>query len=417
MISTKKSTNAGLVWITGFSGAGKTTVARLVFQQLQEQGMPTVFLDGDEIRSILGERFGHQLEERRKLASVYARLCKTVIDSGVSVVIATVAMFESVRAENRSAIDRYLEVYLKVPFDVLCERDPKGIYKAAVAKGGSSRDIFAGFEEPASPDLLIENFGGTSAQEAATLILQGVATRFVAGVDANSPPAGEIYRSRQEYWDGYYQRRKAPINPSSFALFCSENYIKVGQKLLEFGCGNGRDSFFFATKHSVIGVDASSVVVSANNERAVRDGINNVSFFAGEFGQMEIADTAPVDAVYARFVMHAMSEVAEDLALEEAWRILKDDGLLLLEFRTDQDPLMKQGSMLSSSERVTDHYRRFINFSSFCKKLENKGFAIEYATERQGLAPFGNDDPVVGRVVAQKKNHESKSNKQIRQEG
>ncbi len=411
MTSNTKTNAAGLVWITGFSGAGKTTVAKLVIEGLRRQGVPTVFLDGDEIRSILGERFGHQLEDRRKLASVYARLCKCIVDSGVSVVVATVAMFESVRAENRSAIDRYLEVYLKVPFDVLCGRDSKGIYRAAISRGATAVDIFAGFEEPSSPDLTIENFGNTTPQASAALILQHALTRLTAKVSDDSSLAPYASSSRDEYWNMYYQKRKAPINPSTFALFCSENYLSEERQIVEFGCGNGRDTFFFAAKHSIVGIDASSSVVSANNNRASQEGMVNATFYAGEFGQVKIAVETPVDAVYARFVMHAMHEEAENLALAEAWRILKEGGLLLLEFRTDQDPLMHQGEMLSRSERVTDHYRRFINFESFCKKLQCLGFVIEYEIEKSGLAPFGNDDPVVGRVIARKKNHEIHSAK------
>ena len=403
MKSIDVSNNAGLIWITGYSGAGKTTVARLVFEQLKKNGIPTVFLDGDEIRSILGERFGHELEERRKLASVYGRLCKSIVDSGVSVVIATVAMFDSVRAENRASIDRYIEVYLKVPFNELCERDPKGIYKAALKKGATPGNIFAGFEEPISPNLQIENFGDISPMSAAAMILKEVATCFAS---ANSWNADHVLNTsiedRQEYWDGYYKKRKAPISPSSFALFCSENYLTPGQHILEFGCGNGRDSFYFAAKYSVLGLDASKVVVAANNARVEREGFSNLSFISGEFGRIQTDTVVTFDACYARFVMHAMSEDAEDLALKEAWRILKIDGLLLLEFRTDKDALMQQGSTLSAYERVTDHYRRFINFASFCAKVERKGFSIEYALEREGLASHGADDPVVGRIVARK---------------
>ena len=400
---TELSNNAGLIWVTGFSGAGKTTVARLVFEQLKKNGIPAVFFDGDEIRSILGERFGHDLEERRKLASVYGRLCKSIVDSGVSVVIATVAMFDSVRAENRTAIDRYIEVYLKVPFIELCERDPKGLYKAAIKNGATPDNIFAGFEEPTSPDLQIENFGDISPQDSAAMILKEVKKCFAEANKWSAERASNTsIKDRQDYWDGYYQKRKAPISPSSFALFCSENYLTPAQHIMEFGCGNGRDSFYFAGKYSVLGIDASEVVVSANNARVAQEGFSNISFISGEFGQIQTDTALTFDACYARFVMHAMPEDAEDRALTEAWRILKIDGLLLLEFRTDKDVLMQQGSTLSAYERVTDHYRRFINFASFCAKVEHKGFSIEYALEREGLAPHGSDDPVVGRIVARK---------------
>ena len=111
---------------------------------------------------------------------------------------------------------------------------------------------------------------------------------------------------------------------------------------------------------------------------------------------------AQVDAIYSRFVMHAMPEDAETRALNRSWHLLKSHGKLFLEFRTIHDPLMEKGDQLTETERMTDHYRRFIDFSVFCKKLTNLGFVIEYAIEKQGLATFGNDDPVVGRIVATK---------------
>ena len=121
----------GLIWITGYSGAGKTTVAEIVSRELKKEGFPILFLDGDDLRSIMGEKFGHNIDDRKQLAYIYSRLCKRVCDNGINVVIATIAMFESVRIENRESNPCYLEVYLDVPFEVRAERDPKGIYLAA----------------------------------------------------------------------------------------------------------------------------------------------------------------------------------------------------------------------------------------------------------------------------------------------
>jgi adenylylsulfate kinase-like enzyme len=116
MISEDKQNIGGLIWITGYSGAGKTTVARLVNEKLKEKNMPVVLLDGDEIRSILGERYGHELDERRQLGYVYGRLCKKISDCDITVVIATVAMFEAVRLENRASNIRYSWFLSGFPF-------------------------------------------------------------------------------------------------------------------------------------------------------------------------------------------------------------------------------------------------------------------------------------------------------------
>ncbi|AUZ84051.1 adenylyl-sulfate kinase [Methylophaga nitratireducenticrescens] len=399
----------GVIWITGYSGAGKTTIARMVSQKLKQLGLPVVSLDGDEIRSILGERYGHQLEERKQLSYVYSRLCKKIADDNVTVVIAAVAMFEAVRKENRAANEHYLEVYLDVPFQVRQSRDPKGLYKALTEKNINESDFISGLEIPANPDMTINNFGEITPEKSANEIVE----KYVHLTDCKkenlltkeaSTNPQDKKNERAKYWDEYYQKRKAPISPSTFALFCAENYINTHCHLLEFGCGNGRDAFYFSKFHRVTAIDASGTVVESNKVRANQEGILNIDFLHGEFGTSIVGLPKDVDVIYARFVLHAMPENIENQALEQSWKLLRDEGKLLLEFRTTQDPLMEKGQSIGDTERVTDHYRRFINFSNLCEKLEKIGFKIDYKIEKQGLAAYGDDDPVVGRVVAVKNN-------------
>lgn len=401
-----KQNDSGLIWITGYSGAGKTTIARITSEKLKEKGLPVVLLDGDDLRSILGERFGHALHDRRQLAYVYSRLCKKISECGVTVVIATIAMFESVRVENRASNEKYLEVYLDVPLGVRAERDPKGLYKAASA-GLSSVGFTSGLEEPVNPDLVIENYGEMLPEVAASLI---VTKYFELGFikersqEVNSDPnlLDGVRLNRVQYWDSYYKNRKAPINPSSFAFFCNENYLNGYCHLLEFGCGNGRDSFYFAKTHRITAVDESRVVVEASRMRAMQEGILSVDFLHGEFGREIPGLPKEIDAVYGRFAIHAMPEDAETRVLRESWRLLRNGGKLFLEFRTNRDPLMSEGVQLGGAERITDHYRRFVDFNEFCAKLTGIGFNLEFAIEKQGLAIYGNDDPIVGRIVATK---------------
>jgi len=332
-------------------------------------------------------------------------LCKKISDCGVTVVIATVAMFESIRLENRAANKNYLEVYLNVPLAVRQERDPKGLYKAATDKGLKYTSVTQGFEEPVNPDLVIKNYGERSPEEAAVMIVSQYATTILAKqTDQRVALIGEfdedLSRSRVQYWDSYYQKRKAPITPSSFALLCNENFLDNNCHILEFGCGNGRDSFYFAKSHRVSAIDESIVVVESNRSRALQEGVLNIDFLHGEFGTKMAGLPGEVDAVYARFVIHAIPEEAETRALLESRRLLKHGGKLFLEFRTTQDPLMSKGQQLSGTERIMDHYRRFIDFSEFCLMLADIGFVLDYSIEKQGLASYGSDDPVVGRVVA-----------------
>lgn len=395
--------NGGLLWITGFSGAGKTTVAHLVTAKLKNQGIPVVMMDGDELRSILGNHFSHSKEDRSKLASIYARLCKKIADNGVTVVIATVAMFEAVRKENRLANSRYLEVYLEVPLEIRRKRDFKGIYKS-IDNNDDDPSLGKGMEVPAHPDLVIHNYGQVSPESASAEIVSRYSEMLcsqVQAVESTEFPREDI-KSRVEYWDSYYRKRKAPIAPSSFAIFCNESYLEPNWKILEFGCGNGRDAFYFAKTNIVTAIDESQVVVEANSSRALQEGFSTIRFMRGHFGEEMQGLPDALDAVYARFVIHAMPEESETKALKKSWELLKKNGLLLLEFRTNKDPLMNKGEAISSSERITDHYRRFIDFSTFCEKLNKIGFEVEYSVEKQGLAAHGKDDPVVARVVARK---------------
>ena len=146
--------NNGVVWITGLSAAGKTTLGKNLVEKLREHSLPVIFLDGDEIRQILGEFTTHTRDDRVRLASTYSKLCKYLSDQNTIVVIATVALFKDVHSWNRANIEKYVEVFLDVPLDELKRRDPKGIYRKF--QNGELKDV-AGLDMnvdfPLSPDF------------------------------------------------------------------------------------------------------------------------------------------------------------------------------------------------------------------------------------------------------------------------
>lgn len=165
-----------VVWITGLSGAGKSTVAHAVADALRAGGKSVVYLDGDVLREILGAVHAHSPEERLVLARTYGRFCHALAAQGLWVVCSTIAMFHSVRTWNRTNNPRYLEIYLRVPMDELKRRDPKGLY----AKGVNMMGVDMGFEEPLSPDLVIDNHGATAPAEAVSRVMALIAGRFPA---------------------------------------------------------------------------------------------------------------------------------------------------------------------------------------------------------------------------------------------
>jgi cytidine diphosphoramidate kinase len=165
------ATAGRVIWITGLSGAGKTTVATELASQLRAGGVQLVHLDGDALRAVYAEDLGHAIEDRRRIAMRHARMCRLIAEQGLDVVCSTISMFEACRRWNRAHIARYVEIYLRVPPDELARRDPKGLYGSrqdAPATAMVGRDI--GFEEPAAPDLVIDNHGSIRPSDAVATI-------------------------------------------------------------------------------------------------------------------------------------------------------------------------------------------------------------------------------------------------------
>lgn len=152
-------------WLTGLSGAGKTTIGRLWLEKLKSEGETVVFLDGDELRQVFGSSFGYTLDDRRKAAMNYARLCTLLSRQGLTVICCTISMFDSVRAWNRENIPGYVEVYIKASMETLRRRDQKGLYS-------SGKENVAGVdfqvELPKKPDIVLNNDGGETPEDQVT---------------------------------------------------------------------------------------------------------------------------------------------------------------------------------------------------------------------------------------------------------
>lgn len=130
-----------LYWITGLSGAGKTTIGKLLYQKLSE-------------------KIDYSSGARKERAMKYARLCNMLVEQGLVVVCCTISMFDDVRNYNREHNSAYTEVFLDVPMEVLIERNPKGLYEKYhkeqnVAVAGVNVEI----EFPKHPDITICNDG------------------------------------------------------------------------------------------------------------------------------------------------------------------------------------------------------------------------------------------------------------------
>lgn len=162
-------------WITGLSGAGKTTIGYELYQQLSQSKQHIVFLDGDMLREVFGNDLGYTAAERFQCAMRYARLCRLLAGQGLEVILCTISMFDEVRTWNRKNIAGYKEIYIKVSEEELIRRNQKNLYSGI--KHGSARNV-AGMdlqvELPKSPDLIIENNGTENPAVIAARILQEV---------------------------------------------------------------------------------------------------------------------------------------------------------------------------------------------------------------------------------------------------
>lgn len=126
MKSAEKTASGRVIWITGLSGAGKTTLARALLPHLPH----AILLDGDEMREALGELGGgFDAASRKRLALTYARWARLLARQGFTVIVATISLFHEVHAWNREHLPNYLEVFLDVSEDMRRKRDPKGLYK------------------------------------------------------------------------------------------------------------------------------------------------------------------------------------------------------------------------------------------------------------------------------------------------
>lgn len=148
------------VWFTGLSGAGKTTVSRLVAAELARSGVHVEVLDGDVVRTHLSKGLGFSKEDRdtniERIGWVASRLAR----AGTAVVVAAISPYEASRRRARElteAFAPFLEVHVRASVEECARRDPKGLYARALA--GELADftgVSAPYEEPLTPELMLD---------------------------------------------------------------------------------------------------------------------------------------------------------------------------------------------------------------------------------------------------------------------
>ena len=390
----KSQTKSGVIYITGLAGAGKTTFASELYKHLKQKRSNVILLDGDVFRNIFGES-GFKRNERLKVAYKINALAGFLEQNGLLVIVATMSLFDEIYALNRANFKNYFEVFVKCDFDELVRRDKKGLYSGALIgkiKNVVGMDI--AYDEPKA-HFVLENHHATNLDEK----LDNLFTKIDEFID-NAKEKEKI--DNKDYWKNYYQARlnAKEQEQSNFASFCVENYFDKDSRLIELGCGNGRDSVYFAKNGiNVLGIDQCENVIEFLNKN---HGGKNLVFQSGDFTDLPKADSK-FDAVYSRFTLHSINATQQTRLFKWINENLKPNGILAIECRGYKNSLYRLGVMVENDAFIYEnHYRRFVKFEDLIELL-SKDYEILFAKEDKGFAPFRDEDDFFVRVVGRKK--------------
>ena len=147
-----------ILWLTGLSGAGKSTVATELERELFAKGLHTYILDGDNIRHGLSRNLGFSPEDRTENIRRVAEVARLFMDAGVMVITAFISPYRDDRRLARSLVGEgeFVEIFVNAPLEVCEQRDPKGLYKKARAgRSPNFTGISALYEPPEKPEVVV----------------------------------------------------------------------------------------------------------------------------------------------------------------------------------------------------------------------------------------------------------------------
>jgi len=145
-----------VIWLTGLSGSGKTTIAKDLVEKLKKKSVVTVLLDGDEIRHAI-KQHGFDEESRKKHNLNVGYISSLFEKQGNIVVVSLISPYDDIRNEVRNMCDNFIEVYVATDLETCIKRDPKGLYKKAQA--GEIKDftgISAPYFQPMNPEITLD---------------------------------------------------------------------------------------------------------------------------------------------------------------------------------------------------------------------------------------------------------------------
>jgi adenylyl-sulfate kinase len=181
--------NGFVVWLTGLSASGKTTIANILEPELEARGLVVDHLDGDIVRTHLSKGLGFSKEDRDTNIARIGWVASRLARAGAAVVVSAISPYEAARRHARSLVEQhapFVEIHVATPLAECARRDPKGLYAAAFA---GELDEFTGisapYEEPAEPELRLDTTGVSPSESAAAVLARLVELNLIhAGVGA-----------------------------------------------------------------------------------------------------------------------------------------------------------------------------------------------------------------------------------------
>jgi len=164
-----------VIWITGISGAGKTTIANSLIEKYKNKFPHLINLDGDVVRKLYGDDLGYEENDRISQIKRMQKICLFLENQNLIIIVSALYSNSTLMEWNRKYFANYFEIYLNVPLELVKRRDPKGIYKKF--EKGQEKNIVGidiPWHEPKNSDLVIDVDEMKSVSEVRDIIIENL---------------------------------------------------------------------------------------------------------------------------------------------------------------------------------------------------------------------------------------------------
>ena len=172
------------IWLTGLSGAGKSTISTLLVEELKHRGRKVEVLDGDIVRTNLSKGLGFSQEDRDTNIRRIGFVSHLLTRNGVTVIVAAISPYRDIRDEVREQIGDFVEVFVKCPLDELVKRDVKGLYEKAIrGEIANFTGVSDPYEEPEDPEAVVETDKETVEQSVSKILAALEANGYIESAE------------------------------------------------------------------------------------------------------------------------------------------------------------------------------------------------------------------------------------------